>query len=370
MNWGAPTLLALGLSMMGQAATTDCLSCHQDQGTSAKASVHGSLSCTQCHSTIHEYPHPQQVTRVNCASCHDGSAHDIAASVHASVGAQPCLNCHGPAHSILPASDPKSSVYAMNLPHTCGECHGNAQIAKQAGLKEVYSLYLDSIHGRALTKNGLLVAANCSSCHGSHKILSSKNKASRTNYANVPATCGTCHAGPLKSYTAGIHGQMLEAGVDSAPVCTSCHTAHQISSVETTSWQMKTTATCGGCHKDELITYHDTFHAQVSALGYVEVARCWDCHGEHEILPASDPKSTIAASNRAATCAKCHTGASASFATYDPHADSHDVKHYPALHYSAIFMNLLLAGVLGFFALHTFLWFIRSRFGTKGGSHE
>ena len=180
MNWGAPFLLALSLSMLGQAATTDCLSCHQDQGTSAKASVHGSLACTQCHSTIHEYPHPQQVVRVKCASCHEGSSHDVAASVHASVGAQPCLNCHGPAHSILPASDPKSSTYAANLPHTCGECHGNAQIAQQAGLKEVYSPYMDSIHGSALTKDGLLVAANCSSCHGSHKILSKTDKASRT----------------------------------------------------------------------------------------------------------------------------------------------------------------------------------------------
>ena len=224
MRWGAPLLLALGLSMMGQAATTDCLSCHQDQGTSAKASVHGSLSCTQCHSSIHQYPHAQQPARVNCATCHQDPSHGVAASVHASVGAQPCLNCHGAAHSILPASDPKSTTYPSNLPHTCGECHGNAQIARQAGLQEVYSPYLDSIHGSALTKDGLLVAANCSSCHGSHKILSSKDPASRTNHANVPATCGACHAGPLKAYTAGIHGQMLEAGVDStrrsAPVAT------------------------------------------------------------------------------------------------------------------------------------------------------
>jgi len=44
------------------------------------------------------------------------------------------------------------------------------------------------------------------------------------------------------------------------------------------------------------------------------------------------------------------------------------VAHYPALHYSAVFMNLLLASVLGFFALHTILWFLRSRFGSGGES--
>jgi hypothetical protein len=31
------------------------------------------------------------------------------------------------------------------------------------------------------------------------------------------------------------------------------------------------------------------------------------------------------------------------------------------LHLTWIFMNLLLSGMLGFFALHTLLWFIRSK---------
>ena len=154
---------------------------------------------------------------------------------------------------------------------------------------------------------------------------------------------------------------MLDAGVADAPVCTNCHTAHQIANVGSTEWQMKTTATCGGCHKDQFATYRDTFHAQVSSLGYQQTARCWDCHGEHDILPASDPKSTIAPAQLIHTCSKCHAGANASFVEYDPHADPHDKAHYPALHYSAVFMNLLLAGVLGFFALHTILWFLRSR---------
>ena len=126
---------------------------------------------------------------------------------------------------------------------------------------------------------------------------------------------------------------------------------------------MKTTATCGGCHKDEFATYRDTFHAQVSSLGFQQVARCWDCHDHHNILPASDPKSTIAPAHLIQTCGKCHAGANASFVKYDPHANSHDKAHYPALHYAAVFMNLLLAGTLGFFALHTILWFFRSRSG-------
>ena len=369
MNWGAAVLLTSVLAGGSLAAGLDCLSCHDEKGASFKASAHGSLACTDCHASIKAFPHPEQQTRVNCAGCHAESASGVTASVHAKVGAQPCLNCHGDAHGILPSKNPKSMTYASNLPRTCGACHGDAKMAKQFGLSEVYSLYMDSIHGFALTKDGLLVAASCSSCHGSHLILSSKNLNSRTNYRNIPSTCGGCHGGSEQAYRAGIHGQLLAAGSAQAPVCTSCHTAHQIGSVHTASLQIKTTATCGGCHQEELATYRDTFHAQVSALGYAQVARCWDCHDHHNILPASDAKSTIAPANLQATCAKCHPGATASFVQYDPHADSHNGKKYPLLHLSAVFMNLLLAGFLGFCALHTALWFIRSRFG-KGESHD
>jgi 5-methylcytosine-specific restriction endonuclease McrA len=122
---------------------------------------------------------------------------------------------------------------------------------------------------------------------------------------------------------------------------------------------MKTSATCGECHPDKFRTYHDTFHAQVSALGYMETAHCWDCHGFHDILPATDAKSSIAPANLITTCGKCHSGVTASFVSYQPHADKHKRDAYPALWATGIFMNLLLAGVLGFFALHTLLWLIR-----------
>jgi hypothetical protein len=362
MKWWAAVLLVFSTTGGVRAAATDCLSCHAEKAA-VKESIHGGLSCSGCHTTIQSYPHPEKQTPVNCASCHSGSAAALGQSVHAVSGGPSCLSCHGDAHSILPAKNPQSSTYPANLPRTCGTCHGNAQIAKQLGVQEVYSLYMDSIHGFALTQNGLLVAANCSSCHGSHGILTRKNAKSKTNRANIPETCGTCHAGSLRAFSSGIHGQMLQAGAAEAPICTDCHTAHQIAKVGSAEWQMKTTATCGGCHKDQFATYRDTFHAQVSSLGYQQTARCWDCHGHHDILPASDPKSAVAPGQLIKTCSKCHAGANESFVKYDPHADSHDVKHYPALHYSAVFMNLLLASVLGFFVLHTILWFLRSRSG-------
>lgn len=342
------------------APDTLCLSCHDEKGTPFHASVHAANGCTSCHTDIKGFPHPDQVAKVNCGTCHADANTALASSVHAHASQQPCVSCHGDSHAIVPVKDPTSTVYPTNLPRTCGVCHGDKKFAEQHHLPNVYAEYMDSIHGFALTKDGLLVAATCFSCHGSHDILAPSDPRSRVNRVNIPNTCGTCHAGIEKDYLAGVHGQAMKSGNKAAPVCTSCHTAHEIGDIRDASFQMKTNATCGNCHKERYSTYRDTFHAHVSAIGYVESAHCWDCHGPHKILPSYDPKSSVAPANLIATCGKCHAGANASFVKYSPHADAHNGKTYPALHATAIFMNLLLASVLGFFALHTLLWFVRS----------
>lgn len=365
MRWTLAAIIFFALAAPAvHAQNAKCLACHSDNVDEAKqkASVHGVLGCTDCHASIKDYPHPEHLQPVNCGTCHSGEAKDLVESVHAKASGQPCLSCHGEPHAIVPVKDLQSPVFPLNIPRTCGSCHGKPELAKKFGLREVYSLYMDSVHGFALTKDGLLVAATCSSCHGTHKVLSHANPNSRTYRTNVPATCGSCHIGPETQYFAGIHGRALQAGDARAPVCVDCHTAHQISRPRLVSWQVKTTATCGNCHKERLATYHDTFHAQVSALGYVETAHCWDCHREHEILPASDPKSAVAAVNLPMTCGRCHSGAEARVASYQPHADARDRKKFPAMYYTRVFMNLLLLGVLGFFAVHTILWFIRAVF--------
>jgi hypothetical protein len=156
---------------------------------------------------------------------------------------------------------------------------------------------------------------------------------------------------------AGIHGQAMASGNQKAPVCTDCHTAHTIARPT----MAQSTPVCGSCHQAQLSTYRDTFHSQVSDLGsYVEVARCSDCHGEHEILPASDPRSPVNPANLVKTCGRCHQNANAGFVKYEPHANPHNRKLYPVLYYIRLFMVLLITGVMTFFLLHSLLWLIRS----------
>jgi predicted CXXCH cytochrome family protein len=371
----ATLFLALGTAGITQ-AQTDCLGCHGDAGMQDgsghsisvnaqkfHSSIHGSLECSNCHSDIKEYPHPDKIAPVKCATCHADEAAGLVGSVHADGAEHPCTSCHGDAHTIYPKSDPKSAVYPLNVPRTCGQCHGTEGMAKKHGLPSVYPLYVDSIHGFALSKEGLLVAANCQSCHGSHHILSRTDPESPTNKKNVPATCGKCHAGITENYLGGVHGKAVAAGNQAAPVCSDCHTAHAIEQPTADAFRMQSTPICGNCHKEKFSTYRDTFHSQLGALGgYVETARCWDCHGAHDVLPASDPRSPVNQANLVATCGRCHAGANASFVKYQPHANARNRKLNPALYFIRLFMNLLLASVLTFFLIHTILWLIRSRY--------
>ncbi|NNM33338.1 MAG: cytochrome C, partial [Gemmatimonadetes bacterium] len=94
-------------------------------------------------------------------------------------------------------------------------------------------------------------------------------------------------------------------------------------------------------------------------LGSEVAASCSDCHGAHGVFPAEDERSLTSAANLLQTCRTCHEEAEAGFELYQPHPDPRDREKNPYVFYSFWFMNLLLAGVLGVFLLHTLAWWIR-----------
>jgi cytochrome b subunit of formate dehydrogenase len=127
---------------------------------------------------------------------------------------------------------------------------------------------------------------------------------------------------------------------------------------------MDVTQVCGGCHKENLKSYTDTYHGQVNSLGYAYTAKCYDCHGSHGILAPTDPESTVHPDNRLKTCKQCHDGkarplATAGFITFGPHANSHNFAKYPQVWVATKFMVVLLVGVFAFFWLHSGLWYFR-----------
>ena len=94
-------------------------------------------------------------------------------------------------------------------------------------------------------------------------------------------------------------------------------------------------------------------------LGFARIATCASCHGAHEVLPASNPKSMISPEHRISTCRSCHPSANANFVAFKPHGNTHDREGEPILYYTRLFMVWLLIGVFSFFGLHTVLWMLR-----------
>lgn len=382
----AGTLLAQPAAPAAATAnpTETCLACHAAQdakgsggksiavdGTRFAASVHGSLNlkCTDCHTDVSpsKIPHPEKLKPVECAKCHEKAAGDYSATVHAKARqggntvAANCADCHG-THDILRSAEPASRTSHANVEATCSRCHGDDATVTKANLPggNVGRTFHDSIHGRALKGAAQGSAPTCSNCHGAHSILAKDDPNSRTHRAKVPDTCGTCHKPEREAFLKGMHGRLRQDGVLAAPGCTDCHSAHAIRQHETARFQTEVIKECGTCHADYLKTYRDTFHGQATALGYARMATCASCHGAHEVLPTSNPASSVSPQNRLQTCQKCHANASANFATFDPHANKHDKARNPLYFYAARFMELLLFGVFAFFGLHTVLWFYRS----------
>ena len=386
----AAVIAVLALASGGlMAADESCMDCHNDKtlyktnnGVATLLyvdlsrytnSVHRTNSCRSCHSDISEnHPDDNVVPRpVSCAACHTNATAEYRTSIHGmsrtlgASAAASCADCHGK-HDMLPVKHADSPVFKMNLPQTCARCHTNAAVTAEYKMKdpEAARHYLDSIHGRALLKMGLIVAPSCNDCHGVHDIKRTVDRSAPINHANVAKTCGKCHVKVEDIYNESVHGQLVIKGDPRGPVCTDCHTAHEIEPPVNGHFKAASDKRCGRCHEDRLTHYRDTYHGKAMALGRPneapDVAACYDCHGHHDVQHTADPRSRLSRENIVATCQQCHPKANASFAKYVPHANPLDRKNYPQLNAVFIAMTALLIGVFTFFGGHTIFWLFRS----------
>lgn len=365
----------------GKQAPVSCAMCHRKQGNAYWNSDHGratvngapAASCQDCHGESHAILRPKdarsKVNRQNvsatCARCHDdpkrmAGTHPTERAPYAAykqtvhgeafargdAKAPVCSDCHG-AHDIFISSNTASRTSKKNIPETCGRCH---QGAAQA--------YRESVHGQVLEKAGLVTVAVCSDCHTGHDTRRSKDAASSINRVRVAATCGRCHEGLSAAWSESAHGKAFAKNNALALTCIRCHGSHRITRAGTEEFRVASSALCGKCHGSRMKSYSDTYHGRVNHLGYVETAKCFDCHGSHLILPAKDPRSTISPDNKVQTCRKCHSHATESFTDYIAHGPNGTVRT-EVLYWTMFFMSALLIGTFAFFGAHTLLWAYR-----------
>jgi cytochrome b subunit of formate dehydrogenase len=303
----------------GDAAAPVCTSCHE-QGQKLAKSAHAALTCDTCHESHEKVPHPANIPKPACIACHADQAGDYDKSVHGQArkggneGAPDCSLCHGGAHELLA---PKSQAFRLAVPDTCGMCH-----------TEVVEQFRASVHGTALAR-GVTQAPLCTDCHGEHKILKHTNAASPVNVSHIRDTCGSCHGNVRLTRKFGMPS-------------------------------------------DRLVSFDSSFHGLAAKSGSQTVANCASCHGVHNILPSSDPKSMVNAKNLPKTCGKCHEGAGTRFAISQVHVAEGSTEP-EALKWVRQFYLLIIPVTIGLMLLHQggdwFRKLIRLRFQKPRAIH-
>ena len=366
-------------------ANADCLRCHDHSdirsskdgrslyvdASELSHSMHVKQACSQCHigvSPSRLRPCETITQKVDCGSCHPEIAQQYQQSTHGQLfakndaNAPTCIECHG-THGVLGKGDPSSPTYPTKVPDLCAKCHrqGEKAAVRYTGTeKEIVERYTESIHGKGLLKSGLVVTAMCTSCHTTHRELPSADPSSSVNPRNVPATCGKCHNGIQEQFEKSVHSRKITNTKEPLPVCNDCHSAHTITRTDDEGFKLTIMTQCGRCHEAIAKTYFDTYHGKVSQLGYTKTAKCYDCHGSHDILKVTDPRSHLSRANVVATCQKCHAGATRRFAGYLTHATHHDPARYPYLFWTFWAMTGLLIGTFTAGGAHTLLWLPRA----------
>ncbi|MDR2001376.1 MAG: cytochrome c3 family protein, partial [Zoogloeaceae bacterium] len=294
--------------------------------------VHAKMDCATCHTEItdakaqHKKPADAKVT--SCPQCHQDLWQKLQAEQKADSGS-------------------RLAIIVKNI-----------------------EAYKKSFHARKNDESPSGVNATCTDCHDTHTFdVPPRGTDARTEWhMTVPNVCGAkCHTDELEEYSESVHGKAaLEDDNRDAPVCSDCHTTHDIGNTSADQVKLLITDNCGGCHKEQLKSYRGTYHGQVNGLGYAYTAKCFDCHSSHDITKVDDPASKVSEKNRLKTCMKCHTdkkagmhNATPGYLSFGPHANSHDYEKYPQLFIATKFMEWLLIFVFAFFWLHSGLWYYR-----------
>jgi predicted CXXCH cytochrome family protein len=282
-------------------------------------SVHGMLSCTDCHFGFSSEEHPQRNFRTR-------------------------------------------RDYVIASSDNCRRCHFDK-----------YSKTMESIHFSEL-RQGNQSAPVCTDCHGSHSI-----EHMHRERAIIAKRCRNCHGKIYDDYSRSVHGAALlnEANRD-VPVCIDCHKAHDIRNPLTLEWHERIPDICSNCHADVRImgkyglstnvvkSYLSDFHGVTLSLYKKQreafdkpgrpIAVCTDCHGTHNIMSTMNRDTKEVKLNLMNKCKKCHEDITENFpdawlSHYEPGIASASMVYIIDLLFS-FFIPIMVIGLILQIILH------------------
>lgn len=242
----------------------------------------------------------------------------------------------------------------------CLTCHGEEYLGSVQVGEQRKALHI-SAEGYSQSAHAMLP---CNSCHigfshdNPHQMVTNAEFFAET----AAESCRNCHNDQYEMYKKSYHGTLSRGGsVDgtNAPGCVDCHGNHEIKEVATLEYRQEIQNICGDCHGGRTDTYLDTYHGKAVTLGREASATCVDCHGDHSILPVSNPQSALSEANILPTCQKCHPDASEGFTTFLVHVQPTSPDAPLIVFVVAIFYLLLIIAVFAFGGVHTMLYIYR-----------
>lgn len=287
-----------------------------------KGSVHSSLSCTDCHRKISMATHPGREfasktaflaeTGKACRTCHTDQQlkskpnHAFLAN---KTNGPPCTECHG-SHTVKPVAKWKP-VLADN--QYCLTCH-QQHISKTLTNGEKLSLHIDPAQLKSSVHNNHA----CSDCHTeftrtSHPMVNFGS--SREHSVRVSEACKKCHAEKYSAVRESIHYTMINEGNLKAPVCTDCHGFHSVGPKE--SFDTMSGVPCRKCHEEVFKVYSKSVHGMAREKGHHEAPLCSSCHFAHEV------KVTAMTERIKNACLGCHSNAEAAHEAWLPNSELH-----------------------------------------------
>ena len=152
-----------------------------------------------------------------------------------------CTSCHD-VHGIYQKDDPRSTVYALNVPNTCGYCHSNVEYMAGYDIPtdqlEQFSL---SVHGVSLLDKQDIYSPACNDCHGNHG-------ATPPDVTHISDICGYCHINNKNLFKDSTLRELFVENDISE--CEACHGNHEVSvpTDEMLNWAER--SVCLDCHDD------------------------------------------------------------------------------------------------------------------------
>ena len=283
-------------------------------------SPHDGVGCVDCHVGFDadNVPHKKKIVPVKCISCHEDvlSKHAFHPQLAQALSAnkQPdvsCKDCHGN-HNIVSSKVAGSKFSDEKIGESCGDCHA-----------DVKEKFVQSSHGKALY-GGVKGAPNCLTCHRHEVSNVAGMRDSLKLKTEQERVCLSCHldnpdvkaqtspsAGFIAAYEKSVHGAALLRGNANAANCVNCHGSHVMKKGQDPTAlvsKLHLAETCSKCHVKIAKEYEESIHGVALSKGVKDAPVCTDCHGEHDILSHTDPRSRIAASNISArVCSPCHS---------------------------------------------------------------